>query len=88
MFITFFLKGVIMEGSDADIVVWDPNGERRISASTHSQVSERDGLTHLANPRQGFVQDFWFGGGEIYWCINEARKCEGLPEKILRIWPP
>ena len=50
-FITFFLKGAIMEGSDADIVVWDPNGERHISASTHSQVSERDGLTHLADPR-------------------------------------
>ena len=24
---------------------------------------------------QGFIQDFWLGG-EIYWCINEARKCE------------
>ena len=45
---------------------------------------------------QGFIQDFWLGGGEIYWCINEARKCEGVggipppwaPQKILRIWPP
>ena len=27
--------------------------------------------------RQGFIQDFWLGGG-IYWCINEARKCEGV----------
>ena len=25
--------------------------------------------------RQGFIQDFWLGGG-IYWCINEAWKCE------------
>ena len=36
-------------------------------------------------------------GGEIYWCINEARKCErrglgyplpGPPRDFLRIWPP
>ena len=25
----------------------------------------------------GFIQDFWLGG-EIYRCLNEARKCEGV----------
>ena len=35
---------------------------------------------------QGFIQDFWLGGGEIYWCINEVRKCEGVGGIFSNSW--
>jgi dihydropyrimidinase len=33
-------KGTIAPGSDADIVVWDPNWKGKISAATHSMATD------------------------------------------------
>ena len=39
VFLSHSLQGVIAEGSDADIVVWEPEATRTISAQTHHHVS-------------------------------------------------
>ncbi|HEX7603577.1 MAG TPA: dihydropyrimidinase, partial [Polyangiaceae bacterium] len=45
-------KGTIAPGSDADVVVWDPNKSRTISAKTHHQKIDfniYEGMTMLGN---------------------------------------
>jgi dihydropyrimidinase len=53
-------KGEITEGSDADIVVWNPDHERTISAATHRQNCD-------INIYEGFhvkgKADYVFAGG-------------------------
>ena len=48
-------KGTIAPGSDADIVIWDPNAEYTISASTHHMrvdYSMFEGFKVKGNARQ------------------------------------
>lgn len=50
-------KGVLAAGSDADIVVWDPNAEHTISAKTHNMrvdYSMFEGFRVRGNARQVF----------------------------------
>jgi len=55
-------KGVLAPGSDADIVIWDPEGESKISASTHHQncdINIFEGLSVTGAVR------YVIAGGEI-----------------------
>lgn len=50
-------KGVLAVGSDADIVVWDPNAEHTIRAKTHNMrvdYSMFEGFRVKGNARQVF----------------------------------
>ena len=66
-------KGTIAAGSDADIVIWDPNAEHLISAATHNMrcdFSMFEGYKVKGNARQVFSR------GEL---IVESGKFIGRP---------
>ncbi|WP_280538979.1 dihydropyrimidinase [Chromohalobacter sp. 11-W] len=55
-------KGAIQEGADADLVVWDPNATRTISAKTHHQNVDFnifEGKTVRGIPRHTISQGKW-----------------------------
>ncbi|WP_148254548.1 dihydropyrimidinase [Aidingimonas lacisalsi] len=55
-------KGAVQVGSDADLVVWDPNGTRTISAATHHQNIDFnifEGKTVRGIPRHTVSQGKW-----------------------------
>jgi dihydropyrimidinase len=57
-------KGRLAPGADADVVVWDPNKTRTISAKTHHQKIDfniYEGMTTTGNPARTYVR------GKLAW---------------------
>ena len=57
-------KGILSEGSDADVVIWDPNAKETISAKTHHQncdLNIYEGFEIAGKPQITIVK------GEVKW---------------------
>ena len=64
LFGLFPRKGTIAVGSDGDVVVWDPNASRTISAATHHMKADNsifEGMTSLGAPRYAFSRAAVYG---------------------------
>jgi len=76
-------KGSITEGADADIVIWDPEAERTISAKTHHQNVDFnifEGRTVRGVPR------YTISRGNVIWDDGELKAVEGAGRYVNR--PP
>jgi dihydropyrimidinase len=68
-------KGVIATGADADVVIWDPNKTRTISAKTHHQKIDfniYEGMEVTGNPAKTFVR------GHLAWDGTSLHTKEGF----------
>jgi dihydropyrimidinase len=69
LFGLFPRKGTIAVGSDADVVVWDPNQTRTISAKTHHMNVDNsvfEGMTVKGRPRYVFSRGFKVADGDTF----------------------
>jgi dihydropyrimidinase len=74
-------KGAVAVGSDADLVVWDPAGERTISARTHHQnvdFNVYEGMTV-----QG-VARHTVSAGQLVWTDGDLRAVRGAGRYVDR----
>ena len=68
-------KGVLAAGADADVVIWDPNKTRTISARTHHQKIDfniYEGMEVTGNPAKTFVR------GQLAWDGTSLHTKEGF----------
>ena len=83
IFNIFPQKGALMAGSDADIVIWDPNKTRTISVETHHQNIDFnifEGMECTGNP------SYTLSRGRIVWENDELKTEKGTGRYINR--PP
>jgi dihydropyrimidinase len=74
-------KGTIAPGADADVVVWDPNKSRTISARTHHQKIDfniYEGMETVGNPAMTFVR------GKLAWDGKDLHTERGFGRHIDR----
>jgi dihydropyrimidinase len=81
LFNVYGKKGVIQKGADADLVVWDPNKSRTISAKTHHQKIDfniYEGMEVIGNPAMTFVR------GHLAWDGTNLHTQEGFGRYVDR----
>ncbi|MWV17827.1 dihydropyrimidinase [Pseudomonas sp. L-22-4S-12] len=85
LFNLFPRKGAVRVGADADLVLWDPEGTRLISARTHHQNVDFnifEGKTVRGIPRHTISQ------GRLVWCDGDLRAERGAGRYLPRpAWP-
>lgn len=74
-------KGSVCVGADADLVLWDPQASRTVSAKTHHQnvdynIYEGMTLTGLAR--------YTISGGKVVWADNDLRVTRGAGQYVER----
>jgi dihydropyrimidinase len=74
-------KGRVAAGADADVVVWDPNKTRTISAKTHHQKIDfniYEGMETVGNPAMTFVR------GHLAWDGTNLHTQQGFGKYVNR----
>ncbi|MCL1125317.1 dihydropyrimidinase [Shewanella surugensis] len=74
-------KGVISVGSDADIVVWDPQGSRTISAKTHYQNID---FNIFEGRKVKGIASHTISNGNLVWVDGDLRAVRGAGRYIKR----
>ena len=83
IFNIFPKKGALIAGADADIVVWDPNKTRTISAQTHHQNIDfniYEGMETVGNPA------ITLSRGSVVWENDQLHTVRGAGRYVNR--PP
>ncbi|MCL6547820.1 MAG: dihydropyrimidinase [Alicyclobacillus sp.] len=89
LFGLFPRKGTIAVGSDADIVIWDPNTERTISAATHHMNVDNnifEGMQVRGKPRQVFLRGELIVDGDRFLASpgqGRFQRCGKIPARPL-----